>query len=507
MMGICAIPSHPVFAQTFDPDEELEWRSLSDEQLVQRACALCHLYPAPALLTRQNWKDEILPRMSVELGVYPPDYRTTSEADLLRARRIYPEIPRIPKELWPRIESYYLTNAPQTPLPQIAHPEITLDLKQFQVQPPRFFQRPATTTLVKISPATHRIFVGDDRAQSLFLLDSNGALMDTVRLGNVPVDIHETASGIYVVCVGSFIPSERYTAELKFVERTGDKFGPVRTLLKELPRSVQADFADLNGDGREDFTLCMYGNRTGRFSWFENLGNDQLVEHLLLDHSGSMFCHIRDFNGDGKPDLAVLLAQELEMLTLYMNDGHGDFSAQIVYQKPPVFGHSWFEPVDFNNDGRLDFLLTNGDNGEYESPTKNYHGIRIVQNEGGQNYREVYFYPLNGAYKALARDFDGDGDLDIAAISYFPDYRKSPRESFVYLRNDGNMKFTAASFPQCIVGRWLVMDAADLDADGDIDIVMGSHTQGPKSVPRFLADQWNKQPIPALILRNVLKAP
>ena len=41
-------------------------------------------------------------------------------------------------------------------------------------------------------------------------------------------------------------------------------------------------------------------------------------------------------------------------------------------------------------------------------------------NRGGMKYEKSLFLPLNGAFRALARDYDADGDTDIAAISYFP---------------------------------------------------------------------------------------
>lgn len=43
----------------------------------------------------------------------------------------------------------------------------------------------------------------------------------------------------------------------------------------------------------------------------------------------------------------------------------------------------------------------------------------------------------------------------------------------MYLENKGNQKFTAYSFPESTKGRWIVMDAADMDNDGDIDLALG----------------------------------
>lgn len=67
-----------------------------------------------------------------------------------------------------------------------------------------------------------------------------------------------------------------------------------------------------------------------------------------------------------------------------------------------------------------------------------------------------------------------DGDIDVAAISYFPDAKNQPEESFVYLENKGTFNFFPYTIKESNGGNWLTMDVADLDGDGDDDIVIGS---------------------------------
>ena len=189
---------------------------------------------------------------------------------------------------------------------------------------------------------------------------------------------------------------------------------------------------------------------------------------------------------------------------LFLNDGKGVFTPQIVFQGHPLLGHSSFELTDFDGDSRPDFVVTTGDNGEYPSPPKSYHGVRVYLNRGGTQFEESLFLPLNGAFRALARDYDEDGDTDIAAVSYFPNYNKSPRESFVYFENkDG--KYTANTFRTCISGRWLTMDAGDVG--GDIDLALGNYTYGPNKaifVLDFLMKTWEPSDPPVMILYNTL---
>lgn len=473
--------------------------------MATQVCGACHLFPDPSVVDKKTWAEQILPRMETRLGVSPPDYNSSPEGQLIKELKIYPEQPLITKAQWDAIFEYYVSAAPEKPLPQHPRPPIEVGLPLFDATPGRFGFVPALTTLVSINPANHTIMLGDEKAKIIAILDATGKMKSNFPSTNVPIAVAEQPKGLYVTSIGSFIPSEVQRASVSFIRFEDGKPQPEKVILKDLPRSVQTVFADFNRDGKMDFATCMFGNLRGRFSWFENKGNDDYSEHILFDKTGPIHCEVHDFNRDGIEDIALLVAQDTEALYILPNDGKGNFGMRLVFQKHPSFGHNTFELADFNADGEMDILVVNGDNGEYSSPLKNYHGLRIYLNKGNYRFDESYFFPLNGAVKALARDFDDDGDLDIAAISFFPDYEKAPRESFVYLQNKGGMNFSPGTFAQCISGRWDAMDAGDLDGDGDIDLVLGSYIRGPTPVPDFLKKLWEKQGPSIMILRNKLR--
>jgi hypothetical protein len=63
---------------------------------------------------------------------------------------------------------------------------------------------------------------------------------------------------------------------------------------------------------------------------------------------------------------------------------------------------------------------------------KPYHRIYVFTQAADGTFAPAHFQPLPGAYAAVAEDFDADGDLDLAAISFFPDFARQPRQGFVY---------------------------------------------------------------------------
>ena len=475
-------------------------------ELAQKYCAACHLFPEPELLTKTAWIHHIQPEMAKWLGLERVDFEGMADGKVLQEAAIFPSSPIISEEEWFAIWDYYRAAAPSRPLPQAAKPVAHVGLKQFRVTKLNPHNGAPMTSLVKIDAEGKRLFMGDAIGNTLFTLNAEGEVTERLRLTSGPVSLALRDSGLYVTLIGRFFPSESEEGAVLFVPRERGKSAP-RPLLEKLRRPTDAVLARLNTDSREDLVVCSYGTRLGRFSWFEGNEGGSYEEHVLLDRSGAVRADVRDFNGDGRPDIIVLTAQAREGIYLFLNQGRNEFKMETLLEFPPSWGLAGFELVDFNKDGKVDLLVANGDNGDFALPLKSYHGVRLYLNDGANHFHEAFFYPMHGAYKAVARDFDGDGDLDIAAIAFYPDFEQERPESFVYLENLGGMKFDASTCAESNAGRWMVMDAGDLDGDGDDDIALGSFVRGPTTMPvsQALRDSWRTNGAAVLLLENVKK--
>ena len=478
--------------------------SANGEKWARLMCQTCHLFPEPSLLDKASWQKYVLPKMMFYLGVAQLDPQRTPKYEQAKASGLFPSTALLSKKDWDDLVAFYLDKAPAEPVPQPPRPRIQVGLKQFTPQRPEFQHKPPLTTLVSIHPEVPFFFSADATSQALDVWDAQGKRLRSIEVGNIPISVVRSGRGLDVACIGHFFPDEDRRGQLIAFKRT--EKGLHRTvLMSQLPRIAHLEAPDLDRDGRHDYVVSMFGYLTGRFSWFKNLGDDKFEENILFAKPGAVRSLTRDFNGDGALDIAVLFGQDTESLSIYFNDKRGGFKPKEIFRYSPAQGHTYFEMADFNKDARPDLLVTSGDNADFPAPPKAYHGIRIYLDKGNTNYQESYFYPLNGAFKAIARDFDRDGDIDIAAISYFPDYRKTPEESFVYLENTGDMKFSASTFADCAIGRWLTMDAGDLDSDGDEDLVLGSLVEMKAGIPAEIVKRWEESSPSVLILRNTLR--
>jgi hypothetical protein len=473
----------------------------------QTTCVTCHVVPDSSLVTRKVWEEFVLPKMSFYTGVNQLDPNQNEEADLYLASGLFPATPMLSREAWQELAQHYLETAPVDRIPHGPRPTITVGLKQFTLDKPRFRREPPLTTLTTIDPADRLIYTSDATLQSLDILSPEGQLLGSFPVGNIPVWMKKTERGIYLACIGHFFPMEERRGQIILLENTPE--GPRRKeLFSRLPRPCHIDVTDLNQDGRPDLLVSMFGYLTGRLSWYEALKDDEYREHILFPKAGPLCTVVHDFNGDSHPDIAMLTGQETETLGIYYSNQKGGFEPlHTIFQRPPTYGHTYMEGADFNQDGRLDLLVCNGDNGDYDSPAKPYHGIRILLNRDGKHFDESVFLPMHGVFRAIARDFDEDGDLDIAAVSFYPDYELSPQESFIYWENTGDLNFKPYTFRECISGRWMTLDVGDLDGDGDLDLVLGSLIRMPSTAPDFVKDIWERVGPSVLVLKNTLRQP
>jgi hypothetical protein len=509
LLAALILPALPLFSAdappaSVPPSVPAVPAGASDELIARAACSACHLFPHPSLLDRTVWPEHIFPKMRLYMGMDKIDLNASEDARRLTKAGFFPAAPMIPESSWNRITNWYVAKAPAPTNTPSRNALIPIGMANFKILAAKNRHDPPLTTLVQINPQDRVIFAADATSQTLDVLTPAGELLGRSPVGNILTTLQRSGPNFYAGAIGHFFPNEEPRGQVMFLKRI-DRGFERHVLFSDLPRIAHLELADLNSDGQDDFALSMFGFLTGRFSWFESLGEMKFKEHILYNKPGAVKSIAYDFNQDGHLDLAALFGQETDGLLLFTGDGKGNFKQSDIFRRAPTFGHSYFELADFDKDGAMDILVVNGDNADYESPPKPYHGVRIYLNKSGK-FEESYFFPQHGAFKAVARDFDADGDLDIASASFFPDYQKSPRESFVYLENKGDLKFEPSTFRQCIGGRWLTIDAGDMDGDGDIDIALGSMIgMTTTTIPDFLKDLWKKQSPSVLFLVNQLK--
>lgn len=478
----------------------------SGEALSKLYCAGCHQYPNPTLLDKGTWQNFMLPRMGYMLGIYntPEEREALFEKNeggqIVRESNLFPENRVIDALDWDAITNYYITNAPET-LEIPAKKNITKDLSQFTVRVPDQKMQFPSSTMAKFAE-NGNIYLGDAMTKSFSVFSKDLQLLKTGNVQEGAVHIEDTEKASWITIMGSFSPTDAPKGMMVTLPKIAGEQGSVP--ITKLQRPVHSSLADLDNDGDTDIVVCEFGKWTGALSLFVKETDNNYTKKILHPFPGAIKAYIKDMNQDGYEDIVALFAQGDEGIDIFYNDGKANFKRERVLQFSPSMGSSFFNVTDYNQDGHLDIIYTAGDNADYKPVMKPWHGVYIFINNGKNKFDQELFLHLNGAYNAVANDFDKDGDLDIAAISFFPDWANTPEESFVYFKNNGANDFDLSTFPDVNAGRWVVMDASDYDQDGDLDLILGSLAF--EVVPKLgFVDKWMKNGIPFVILENTHK--
>jgi hypothetical protein len=452
--------------------------------LAEKHCGSCHLPVSPTLLDKNTWTKHVLPAMAPKLGigVWQDDqyYLTT-------AKNTGP----VSFGEWQEIVAYYKEMAPDSLEP--AKTDVKEDGTLFSIVHPEWKDTmPATTTMVSIH--NKQIYAGSETSLQLF--DSTLKATKVMSLESPATDLYwQSPDTSLLTCIGNLraVDAPRGTLWQLTPE--------LHTIALGLPRPVQTTGADFNKDGRMDYVVCGFGHTYGGLFLFEQTADGEYTKWPIWEVPGAIHAVTGDFNNDGWQDIMALFAYGDEGIWLFTNNHKGGFESKNLLRFPPVYGSTSFQLVDWNKDGKPDILYTCGDNADYSMILKPYHGVYIYLNTGNFEFKQTRFYPVNGCTKAIATDLDNDGDLDIATISFFADMQNHPAEKFIYFEQKGGLDFIPHAVPALKQeGRWICMEANDLDADGDIDIVLGNYSRGFIIQEGFKPDWRLNQPI--ILLRN-----
>lgn len=236
-------------------------------------------------------------------------------------------------------------------------------------------------------------------------------------------------------------------------------------------RSVFA--ADIDNDGDADVLSASWGEQlsgnTGmEVAWYENAPGTQPlgtfgIQRIIDYHTDPKSVHAADLDNDD--DMDVLSASfGDDTIAFYENDGTG--TEWSTYTISTLADGAWdVFPADLDNDGDLDVLSASNQNNDVA-----WYENRLNESSADFGSQSIISLTADQARVVRAADMDQDGDMDVISasrddgkIAWYPNLGGN----FGDMTTNQNIIVIASVHPQA-------MHVADLDNDGDVDVLYGS---------------------------------
>ena len=451
---------------------------------VERFCGDCHALPSPASFPRDRWPKEVRQGFDFYLASLRTDLPRPPEGEAIRYfQQSAPDrlaVPRAAERVEPSSPIAFL------PLEGLTGADaIDPAISQLIALPPR---GDAATPLELV---TTDMRSGEIRRWQLVGGAAEGRVLTRLAHPCRVSPAGAAGGGWFVADLGSFLPEDHAAGGVFFVpDPTGDdaprNLASVVDIRRGLGRVVSAVPFDWDDDGRCDLVVAEFGWRASGAlrvllgaaepGAVGDAGAGGAFREIVIDpRHGVLDVRVADLDGDGRDDVVAAFAQEHETVDAWFSRGEGGHEHRELVRFPdPSWGSSGIDIADLDGDGDLDILHANGDTMDsgLARPT---HGIRALVNDGVAGFRIVEIALFPGVSQARAADLDGDGDLDVVATALHPGASQEPPGTFdsviwVEQGADGGWIPHSIERDDC---RYASFALADADGDGRTDILAG----------------------------------
>lgn len=270
----------------------------------------------------------------------------------------------------------------------------------------------------------------------------------------------------------------------------GQFYAPLTLVANQGPGGLEIadmDVADLDNDGDMDFVLASVG--ASPIYWLRNngIGYSLLQIPSTNNLNGQRAVHAADMDGDGDVDILFgaagayggpVIQGSNSQLRIYRNDGSGTFTGTNIFYagnfgsfSRGAKGVNHLTSADMDGDGDLDIVMCQGVDASFGL---NWDRVVWIVNDGTPNFGATRTIDPGSAgdvpRRADAADVDGDGDVDLV-VAY------AGSDELVCWKNPGagtgSWTFSVLRSNE----RSLDAQVGDLDGDGDLDVV-ATHAGG-----------------------------
>jgi PKD repeat protein len=272
--------------------------------------------------------------------------------------------------------------------------------------------------------------------------------------------------GDYTVSFTAFVGQQNDTLVQKnFITVNPGPFGPQRVITTAAIGAQSVYAADLDGDGDAD----VLSTSNSQLAWYENtdgLGTFGPQQHITTSIAGADSVYVTDLDGDG--DMDVLSASAFDdQIAWYENvNGLGRFGLQKLITHAADYANG-VHAADLDGDGDMDVLSAS----YFDDKIAWY---RNTDGQGTFGRQQVITKRADRAQSVYAADLDADGDMDVLSAQYAQNTPPFDSQVAWYENTDGQGSFGPQQGITTMAYGAESVFAADLDGDGDADVLSAS---------------------------------